>query len=147
MPKKMKVLLVDNQRDEVNTLIRTFATHPAISLDWKDSYAKLGNSATEFVQSVREYDLLILDIYIDDESSAFVSFVNAIAGLKPFIAYTMLSGKHDLVLASGRRNVRDWVASKCGMGVVKKEFKPDGTDPEVEYDLIERIMTFYWSTR
>jgi CheY-like chemotaxis protein len=144
---KMRVLLVDDMEDEVRVITDIFANHPLVALDHVSKYADLGSADEDYVRAVDEYDLLVLDILMDRDQQPFLRFVGAIAGRKPFLAYTQLRGDDDLDLASGAVEIHKWVATKGGMGVITKSFSPVGPERSVQYDIADAVLSFYWNTR
>ena len=144
---KMNVLLVDDEDAEVQVIIKTFDKHPVVELEHRTYYSQLGNTEAEFLLAVDQYDLLILDIRMGSDEKPFIQFVGAISGLKPFIAYTQLSQDAPLQLPTGYVDFRQWIARMGGMAMVSKTYSQNGADIDVEYEIIERIMSFYWCIR
>jgi hypothetical protein len=112
------------------------------------SYEEIGETREQVLAAVQRYDLLILDVHVPEgNAESFMRFVNLIAQSKPYLAYTWLSQRS---LLSGKFELREWVLSTGGLGVISKKsgLDRDGfTDEDLRHQLVERILDFYWTLR
>ena len=100
--RKFKVLIVEDEYDDIREVIQALSATNLMQVDHQVHYHRLGRSTSQYQNAVQDYDLLILDVLMTKrDDKPFIDFVNAIGGLKPFIAYTMLDGCDDVQLPSG----------------------------------------------
>lgn len=142
---RMTVLWVDDTPAEIAYAVRTVMSTGLFDVKQYTTYASIDKNA------VTVADLLVLDIMMGMHSKPFVDFVDSIAGQKPFICYSVLTGKTWIDLPTGAGDIRSWVLAKGGMGAFTKT--PDGKDQsynvdearaQLANDLIERMLIFFW---
>lgn len=148
-----KVLLVDDEYDEVHEAITLLRATGLVAVVHADDYSRLGTRPEDCRQAVKDYDFLVLDVLMrKHQDGPFINFVSAVRGLKPFLAYTMMEGDQDIKLPSGAVELREWVFQNGGVGVLTKTFggysstgMPSNHDMQLA--LVERVINFYWLTR
>ena len=152
----MKILLVDDEQWSVETVRQFLMGTTLFEVDYKSQFADVGTTASEIQEAVRDYDLLVLDVFMQGRNPRpFVEFVRTIVGIKPFIAYTLLKKAEDLEFEPHQSEpfeLAKIVFENGGIGLVTKGFS-DARMPnreairDREYDLYEKILQFYWSVR
>lgn len=146
----MRVIFVEDDVKDIREVKRVLRTTGLFQVEQVRDYAPLND------ETIANTDLFVLDVFMEEEDRRddrqFVDFVKAIACRKPFIAFTNLKSRGSIDTSGGPQQVREFIYSRGAVGLVTKS-PPDRADPEhhwrldMQYDLIERILMFYWSVR
>lgn len=152
----MQILLVDDEQWSVESVRQFLRGTTLFKVDYKSHFSELGENASSICEAIAPYDLLVLDVFMKGrDPEPFVEFIRTIAGKKPFIAYTLLHKQEDVEHAAGEpepQELAKMVYENGGIGLVTKGFSGNRTPSQEairdrEYDLYERVLSFYWSVR
>jgi hypothetical protein len=150
---KMRLLIVDDEKPEVQSVIDRIITTGLIEVDHQPNYDSFGNTISEVQKATDPYHLLVLDVFMEKQNPRpFIKFVNAVGGFRPFIAFTMVEDTLPLETPAGGVELRKLVFEKGGLGVLTKKFDARSTldqpvKSDIQYMLIEKVLWFYWTAR
>lgn len=139
----MSVCFVEDNRRHVTEVVSILNASLMFSTQVLSNYEAID------AEVINGTDLFVLDVQVDDSDEGFGRFVNVLREKgKPFMAFTIKSEKGRLMYSSSDRQLRDIVFAAGGLGVISKNPPPgeqaDTTDEDLRFDLLERIMWFYW---
>lgn len=141
----MFLCFVDDEPDTVEPIVTELRGMRMFEIREYDDYASITQDVID------NAELFVLDVWTgpDQTSKAFVRFVRCIAKRKPFIAFTTALEKSEISLPSGdSMGLRKFVLSHAGLGVVtKRDEFGERWRREFRLDVMENILTLYWSTR
>jgi hypothetical protein len=148
---KMNLLVVDDDVKEVRGVIDLLQTSGLIQVTYEPDYTRFGETVKDVKDSVKDFELLILDVYMQSKNPRpFLKFINLIGGYKPFIAFTVLEEDLDLTTSAGYVELRQLVFEAGGLGIITKGFDGRSTEEqpvkkEAQLGLVERVLWFYWT--
>jgi|GEM_PF-3700014 len=151
MAQEFKVALVDDEPEDIADIVKMLQSIPGICVTYFSGYEKFGNTPTDITASVRKFDLLVLDVYMQEhDSTPFVEFVSRIKSLTPFLAYTRLRRGDDVSIGFHKyEELHRLVLERGGLGLVTKiSYSARGPDHPArrdrEYEVVERVINYYW---
>lgn len=143
---KMSITFVEDDRREIAQVVATLDTSHYFDIHEFADYSAL----TEDV--IRNTSLFVLDVLTGGGDKAFCQFIGVLRRReKAFLAFTRITEHGRLKSFPGQPELRQAVFEHGGLGVVSKVV-PAGDETRVrrrdlQLELIERIMEFYWAWR
>lgn len=141
----MKLIFVEDKRAEVDKVVTVLRTTGFFSIEVLADYSEVDEACLE------EADLFVLDILIRGSDAEFTSFIRTLRRIKkPFIAFTTNSEHTRLKSMAGSPPppLREVVLEHGGLGMLMKRRRHDESKDkslsDIQLDLAEQILAFYW---
>lgn len=143
--KKLSLTFVEDEHKEIAFIEDTLQTTGYFNIRVLASYDAI--KAEHFSDT----DLFVLDVFTANDDENFCKFISELHMRKlPFIAFSRLSSHYKLRALSGTE-LRQAIHERGGLGLVSKT--PNKGDDshmlkrDMQMDLVEKILTFYWAHR
>ncbi len=143
---KMTIVFVEDMQETIDPVITTLETSKYFEVVLYNDYDLVPESR------MKTNDLFVLDVLTKDGDEPFTQFIRSLRLCeRPFIAFTSMNEHGKLPSMAGEPQLRRTVFEYGGLGMVSK-YATAGQErtvskPDLQMDLIERIMNFYWTWR